>query len=275
MKNKFFPATLIQSFLLIILGLFLATPFASPFIFLEKQIDGFFVNEISLTIIYVIVLNIMILLAFYVNKKRKLSFNFNFKLNHFNLLLFIFLLFTFQLGINLPAQKVFHSLIFSEIIKTKSFYSFIYILGALSFGPILEEILFRGIILKGLLYSYSPWKAIILSSVIFGIIHGRPIVIPGAIFFGIFLGYVYYKTNSLGITILLHFLTNLFGLIGSYINYSFGSPNFNMVSDLYGDLSWFLIIFLVIMFIITSYFLVEKFIKNQLFIKNFDNSQKS
>jgi hypothetical protein len=195
-------------------------------------------------------------LALNVNKRRKLSDNFNFRINHISLLLLISLLFAFQLGINLPAQKVLHSLFFTEITKTKSFYSIIYILGALSFGPILEEILFRGIILRGLLYSYSPWKAIILSAVIFGIIHGQPIIIMGGIFFGIFLGYIYYKSNSLGLTILLHFSTNLFGIMGSYLNYRLGSPNFKNISDLYGNYSLILIITLAIMFLIISYFLI-------------------
>lgn len=256
MQNKYFPASLIQSFLLIILGLVVATPIASPFIFFEKQIDNFLFEEFSSTLVYVIVFITIILLALNVNKKRKLRYNFNFKINHISLLLLISLLFTFQLAINLPAQKVLHSLFFTEIIKAKSFYSFSYILGALSFGPILEEILFRGIILKGLLYSNSPWKAIILSAVIFGIIHSQPIIILGGIFFGIFLGYIYYKTNSLGLTILLHFATNLFGIIGSYLNYRLGSPNFKMISDLYGNYSLVLIIVLTIMFIVVSYFLI-------------------
>lgn len=38
-------------------------------------------------------------------------------------------------------------------------------------APILEEILFRGVILQGLLKNYLPAKAIIWSSVIFGVAH--------------------------------------------------------------------------------------------------------
>jgi len=230
----------------------------------------------SLTLVYIIVLMTIILLAYLVNRRRKLSFNFDFKLNRFYLLpLILLILFAFQIGINLPVQKIINSLVFNEIIVSKIFYSSVYIIGALSFGPILEEVLFRGIILKGLLSNYKPWKAILISAVIFGIIHGQPLMIPGAILFGICFGYLYYKTNSLGITILCHFTTNLFGMVGSYLNYRFGKPNFKIISDLYGNFSLIFIIVLAIMFIISSYFLVKKLIKNQLFLSIIDNYPKS
>ena len=45
-------------------------------------------------------------------------------------------------------------------------YSFITIV---ILAPILEELLFRGIILEAFLKNYSPWKAIIWSSIIFGV----------------------------------------------------------------------------------------------------------
>ncbi|MBB6217996.1 hypothetical protein HNQ80_004133 [Anaerosolibacter carboniphilus] len=38
-------------------------------------------------------------------------------------------------------------------------------------GPIYEEILYRGIIMKGLLMRNKPWVAVVTSSIIFGFIH--------------------------------------------------------------------------------------------------------
>ncbi len=44
-------------------------------------------------------------------------------------------------------------------------------------GPIIEEILFRGIILNGLLKKYSPAKAILFSSLLFSLIQDRKSVV--------------------------------------------------------------------------------------------------
>ena len=41
-------------------------------------------------------------------------------------------------------------------------------------APILEELIFRGIMLDGLLRIYSPTKAVIVSSLLFGLIHLNP-----------------------------------------------------------------------------------------------------
>jgi len=259
MKNNFFPSTVAQSFLFIILGFLISIPIALPFVIFEKQINEVVSPDFSLIMTYIIVLIMIILLAYFVNAKRQLSLEFNFKLTNLHLLPLIFLLLlTFQIGLNFPLQRIIGSLISSEINTSKSIFSAAYIAGAVFLAPLLEEIIFRGIILKGLLTLNSPKKAIIISSIIFGLIHGQPGMIIGAIFFGFFFGYIYYKTNSLGLTMLLHFTSNLFGLIAYFLNLNFGSPNFKTITDLYGSLSWLLLLILIITFTASSYYLVKK-----------------
>lgn len=80
-------------------------------------------------------------------------------------------------------------------------------------APILEEILFRGIILEGFLRNYSPQKAIIWSAVLFGVFHLNPWQAIGAIIFGLFFGWLYWKTNSLIPGIILHFVNNFAAFI--------------------------------------------------------------
>jgi membrane protease YdiL (CAAX protease family) len=82
------------------------------------------------------------------------------------------------------------------------------ILAAVIAAPILEEILFRGIILDGFLKNYHPAKAIIWSGVIFGLIHFIPAQALNAAFIGIALGWVYYRSRSLGLCMFLHFVNN-------------------------------------------------------------------
>ena len=77
-------------------------------------------------------------------------------------------------------------------------------------APILEEILFRGILMKGMINNkVKPATAIIASAVIFGAVHFNPWQFVGACLLGLVLGLVYYKTKSLLMPILLHAFNNL------------------------------------------------------------------
>ncbi|WP_312765940.1 type II CAAX endopeptidase family protein [Epilithonimonas sp.] len=77
-------------------------------------------------------------------------------------------------------------------------------------APILEEILFRGIIMKGMINNkVKPTTAIIVSALIFGAVHFNPWQFAGAFLLGLVLGLVYYKTKSLLMSILLHAFNNL------------------------------------------------------------------
>lgn len=75
-------------------------------------------------------------------------------------------------------------------------------------APIIEEILFRGIILNGLLKKYSPAKAILFSSLLFSIFHGNLPQMFNALAFGILLGFIYIKTKSLYAVTFSHIIAN-------------------------------------------------------------------
>lgn len=75
-------------------------------------------------------------------------------------------------------------------------------------GPVLEELLFRGAVTRLLLQQYRPWTAIVLSGLIFGIFHINPAQIPGAALMGVFLAWLYWRTQSMVPGIVLHVLNN-------------------------------------------------------------------
>ncbi|WP_460621728.1 lysostaphin resistance A-like protein [Hymenobacter tenuis] len=75
--------------------------------------------------------------------------------------------------------------------------------------PILEEVLFRGVILQALLRTYRPWVAIGQSALLFGIIHFNPAQSLGTALIGVVLGWLYYRTRSLWLCISIHALNNL------------------------------------------------------------------
>lgn len=88
-------------------------------------------------------------------------------------------------------------------------------------APILEEMLFRGIILRGFLQNYSPWRSIFLSSLLFALYHMTISQIPVAFITGCFLGWLYVKTKSLWPSIMAHFFYNSLVMM---IVYAFSSP---------------------------------------------------
>jgi membrane protease YdiL (CAAX protease family) len=78
-------------------------------------------------------------------------------------------------------------------------------------APVGEEILFRGFLYKGIAASRAgPIAAILLSSVVWASLHLQYdwIEILRIALLGIYLGSVRYQTESVSLTILLHFLTN-------------------------------------------------------------------
>ena len=81
-------------------------------------------------------------------------------------------------------------------------------------APIFEEFILRGIVLEGFLKNYGPKKAIIQSSLIFGVLHFNPWQFVGAFLMGLLLGWVYYRTRSLIPCIFIHLVNNLISFLG-------------------------------------------------------------
>ncbi len=79
-------------------------------------------------------------------------------------------------------------------------------------APFVEEMLFRGIILRSFLENYSVANSIILSSILFALSHLTVTQIPVAFIMGCLFGWLYAKTKSLWPSILGHFLNNSFAI---------------------------------------------------------------
>lgn len=82
-------------------------------------------------------------------------------------------------------------------------------LNACIFGPIMEEICFRGLILDGLLKTRCrPWLAILISALLFALLHGLGANFVTAILFGILVGWLYWRTGSIIPGIIIHITNN-------------------------------------------------------------------
>lgn len=82
-------------------------------------------------------------------------------------------------------------------------------------APITEELLFRGCLYGFLRQSIGRAAAIILSSLVFALIHAHPATIPALVVFAIGLALLYEATGTLWAPILSHSLFNILNFFGS------------------------------------------------------------
>lgn len=98
-------------------------------------------------------------------------------------------------------------------------------------GPIAEEVVFRGGMMRPLLErGASPWVALGVSSLLFGLAHGNLAQGFFAMLLGILLGILYLRTHSLVLCSLCHILNNSCSVALMFI---YGEATYDMkVSDL-------------------------------------------
>lgn len=239
MKKKQFPYNILQAILLIIGGIVIFTP-----MFLLQEYLKKFLSEQNLNTLFGFTIILFIWgLSCFVNWKKGNKVSYSLKLPHKSslVMLSIMIVIAFQIGINAPLGSGIRKLL---DIKTQIANPFQYVpftlVSMILLGPILEELIFRGTILKGFLSHYSVPKAIGYSSILFGLVHVLPTAIFGALLLGLYFGWVYYKTRSVGITILLHIIANLSGLLGVYLR--FRLADHSAWFNIYGKYTLFLVV---------------------------------
>jgi len=98
-------------------------------------------------------------------------------------------------------------------------YNLLIVLVGVIVAPIVEEFLFRGVILQRLALKWGVTGGVLISSFIFGILHND---ILGAFVFGIFMSLLYINTRTLLVPMACHILNNAlalgFGIIGIVVD---------------------------------------------------------
>ncbi len=84
-------------------------------------------------------------------------------------------------------------------------------------APIMEELMIRGLTLNKLLSGSKKWTAIIVSSIVFGVIHMNLLQGLNAFVLGVVLALVYYKTRSLITCMLCHAANNILSVVGGVL----------------------------------------------------------
>lgn len=203
-----------------------------------------------------------ILVLYLVFKLRKKQIKQEWKLNQFkvkNVVLASMIAFSFSFLFALCTYNISieNSLMIS---KSVGFYNEIFplfgtimmVANLLVIAPISEEIALRGIVYTRVEKTTNAVTAIIVSSILFGLMHlmaGGIVLVIGATLMALVFGYVFYKFKSLWVCIIAHAVANL--------------PDFILYNkpDISGGIFWGLVIFFVCVFV-TSVFVIQKTTQN-------------
>ena len=144
-----------------------------------------------------------ILYYFIKTNKENRYFKVNKKLNITDIVTYFALIYGINFFLNLISSAI--NIEGQKFIVQRPIYTDI--IYAICIAPVLEEIVFRGVLMT-YLKKYGIQTAIIVSSLFFGISHYNIYMIIPAFFIGIVLAYVSYK-YSIKYSILLHILLNI------------------------------------------------------------------
>ena len=124
------------------------------------------------------------------------------------------------------------------------------ILKVVIIAPIIEELIFRGVIMHGLMRNYKASTAIFTSALMFALFHLNPWQFPATFVLGLLLGFLMVRKRNILLCILGHAINNgiaLFGsLAGSEISFLRSRTSLLMISVL------LVLVSFVILYIVTK-----------------------
>ena len=98
-------------------------------------------------------------------------------------------------------------------------------------APLAEEIVFRGAIVGRLAQvAKNRWAAILVSALLFALVHGNPVQMPHAFVIGVFLGWLFLRTGSIIPGVVFHWMNNT---IAYFLTLFMPDPDMKIV-ELYG-----------------------------------------
>ena len=136
--------------------------------------------------------------------------------------------------------------------------NYIYLIISSILLPFIMEIIFRGIILRGLLTEYKPWKSITIAAVIYAMVWGIMTLLPlFGLLYGVWFGWLYVYSRNLWIGLLSFIALQLMSVLYAIISNSFTLPS-QVNSAMSGEL-WIINLAITILFCALTYFLHQTF----------------
>ncbi|HZH72195.1 MAG TPA: type II CAAX endopeptidase family protein [Mariniphaga sp.] len=219
-KHTYYP-TILQAVHLIILYLFIQTVVDFPL----AMIDYYNGTDYLYNPVKKVLLNIgsTLFILIYGIRRSALPIKEIFPLNFFNPLIILPLI-TFFWGtqnlleeVNIQVEKILPAPpwfweLFSKVFESDfgwwgAFFRVVVV------APVIEELIFRGIILSGLRKNYPAISAVFISAVLFSLFHLNPWQMPATFILGLILGWIMIRTRNIILAIIGHSINNLLVLL--------------------------------------------------------------
>ena len=113
----------------------------------------------------------------------------------------------------------------------------IYFISVAIIPPVVEELLFRGAICKSLTV-YGKTTAVVISAVLFALMHTNAEQLIYTLVAGVFLGIIYVETKSIIFPILLHFVNNTFSAVEQIVYETVSPMEYSKVSNTFDIITW-------------------------------------
>ncbi|MCF8412223.1 MAG: CPBP family intramembrane metalloprotease [Melioribacteraceae bacterium] len=147
---------------------------------------------------------------------------------------------------------------FSNLLAADNFFEGSFIILVIAVTPaICEEVFFRGYVQNSFEQKWSPLKSILVTSIFFGLYHFNPYGLLALIALGFYFGYSVYKSDSIVVPIVLHFLNNFIAVVAYFIigdEEILSSVESEPLSDQFFSFLVLLFIFLVFVYFLRKYY---------------------
>jgi uncharacterized protein len=219
-KTRYYP-TVMQAVHLVILYIFIQTVVDFPLAVIDYFRDtNYLYNPLKKIVLGV---GSVVFILWYGFRKTGNPLREVFPLKKFNLFL-IFLLFLFFLGMQqwlnignkwvdtvLPPPAWFWEM-FDKIFEN-DFGFWGAFMKVVVIAPVVEELIFRGVIMHGLMRNYSKGTAVFFSGLLFALFHLNPWQFPATFVLGMILGWIMIRTRNIALCITGHAINNLLVLL--------------------------------------------------------------
>ena len=228
-------------------------------------------KDASMLIYYLFAMGIPFWIVYTIRKRKTGNAKFNFRIENKRIIPFVIIsTIALLIGVMYPLAELMMVLIPMPEMLKESFAmnpNLIIFLMIVVSAPILEELIFRGIILDGQLNNKSPITAILISSILFAFVHLNPWQFISALFLGVLSGWVYYKTRNISLSIIIHATNNFAGFLIMFVsekNYGLDKSAMKGMTliESYGGLTNFVLITVgaILIFAVSTHFLRKKLI---------------
>lgn len=281
-QTNFFKVTLIY-FISLVLFVGLRIFFQLDFFQNLSEVWQEGLSSVAIQIVLMLMLPFILYSTFFKKKPKETLSEVGFKKISFKAVLLCFLIGIIAFILNIAVASIFNGLIRSlgynpsssgtSETNTSLIYFFLQVLTVSILPAVCEEFLHRGVLLRGLSKSISVKSALIISSLLFGLMHLNIAQFFYASILGLLIGFVSIVGKSIWPAIIIHFTNNFLNVYLSFaeVNSWAGGNFYNSINSFFQNNNFIFAIIVVIVILLVLVFLLFNLILQLLKISSFES----